>query len=97
MAGLPSDSANAAASAAPLRWADSSSEVPGAAVGNVLSTAFLIGSASVNAQPVVVEFTKSNDQALVLRGVAQQVAINLAGLSTPAGSSFGCRFRWTEE
>lgn len=94
---VPSDSANVAASAAPLRWTDSSAEVPGAAVGNVLSTAFLIGSASLVAQPVVVEFTKSNDQALVLRGVAQQVAVNLAGLATPAGSSFGCRFRWTEE
>jgi hypothetical protein len=48
------------------------------------------------ATPVEWHFGDVNDQAVVLRGVAEQIAINLNGVA-PAGSVLNIFLEWTEE
>lgn len=97
MTSVPHNSTNAAATALPLSWANSAAEVPGAAVGNVYDSSYLLGSAAIQAQPLDLSFGTSNDQSLVLNGVGQLLVVTAPNIATPAGSNFGCRFVWTEE
>ena len=43
------------------------------------------------------DFSDKNDKAVVLRGVAQGLAINFNGQTKPAGGKFSYAIEWTEE
>lgn len=46
---------------------------------------------------VVFEFATRNDKALILRGVAQEMAINLNGQAVPAGGKISYSVEWEED
>ena len=69
----------------------------GAAVGPMRSVRYLLGTASVPAVTVVWTFGTENDQTVVLRGVAQTLAIFLPGAPTIVGNAFDFDITWTEE
>jgi hypothetical protein len=49
------------------------------------------------ASNVVIDFASRNDKALILRGVAQGLAINLNGAAVPAGGTIGYSIQWEED
>ncbi|MGP0093066.1 MAG: hypothetical protein ACLPKB_24455 [Xanthobacteraceae bacterium] len=49
------------------------------------------------ATPVEWHFGDVNDQAVVLRGTAEQIAVNLGGGSVPAGATLNLFVEWSEE
>jgi hypothetical protein len=55
------------------------------------------GSPAAAALPVVYSYGVSNDKAIVLRGVAEALAINFAGQAVPAGTQLYLSIEWTED
>jgi len=90
---IPYDSTDAAATATVLAY--TANPTLGAAVGNVRGDRlFLPGAAAaVDAQGLTWSFV--NGKQLILRGVAQGIAINLNGI-TLAGGSINVTIEWTE-
>ncbi len=91
---VPNDSTNAAATAVVSVY--TANPTPGAAVGNVRWV-----KAGVTAADGVVtqawHFGVTNDQAIVLRGTAQGLAINLNGDALLSGEVFSYSIEFTEE
>lgn len=70
---------------------------PGTSAGNVSSVLVLTPDPAAAFNPVYVwDFTGINHQPIVLRGVAQGVAINFGGAALPAGLSLSVNVLFTE-
>lgn len=95
MTAVPLDSNDAAATAAPLNY--TAAPTPGAAVGPISSYEILNESASSNQAPFLVEAfsTGSGIQPVVLRGTAQQLAVNFSAIV--ATGTCSVTFEWSEE
>ena len=63
----------------------------------IVSAAKLNLGATGAAGSVVWDFTTRNGQGIVLRGVAQQLALNWAGAAVPAGTLLNCDVEFSEE
>lgn len=92
LASVPYDSINAASGAVAERY--SVNPTVGTVVG-LLQTQSLTYAFQTIGAPIIFTFGALG-QPVVLRGVAQNLAINLAGL-TVAGAQITCTFEWTEE
>lgn len=92
---VPMDSNNAAATAAPLVFTANPSSL-GTSVGNVDTDLLSFGVSAAN--PIYDEtYGTNNTQAIVLRGAAQCLAINLNGGALPTGAEIAVRVVWSEE
>lgn len=93
---VPNDSSNSAASTAVLSYTANPGAL-GAAVGNVRTFKISLPATSATSEaPLFIRFADSgNGQPIVLRGTAQQLAINLNG-QTVAGGSFDICANWLE-
>lgn len=100
---VPFDSLNAAATAVISSVGTANYTTLGTIVGVVDARKFTsqLATATATDFPVVhatvFSFTERNEQGIVLRGTAQQLALNLAGGTVPAGASFNVTITWTEE
>lgn len=93
------DSANAAATAVVNTWAGGL-PTPGTAVGKIADDSLpvgVLGTPTFNNEVVLYDFGTRSDQAIVLRGTAQYLAINSGGAALPAGFVADVRVAWTEE
>lgn len=94
MTAVPYDSTNLAASAAPLSY--TANPTPGTAVGTVARAHVPIDApASVVGNVREVFDFGANGQPIVLRGVAEGLAVNLNSV-TQTGGSFAVTFEWQE-
>lgn len=92
---VPMDSASAAATATVLTY--TANPTINGTVGNIWAGKILVPApASVADSALLADYTWRNTQAVVLRGIAQVLAVNLGGV-TVTGGSFHCNFEWTEE
>ncbi len=66
----------------------------GTLVGVLADISFAFGVANTQSTPALFEFGRLG-QPIVLRGVAQQVAVNLSGITLTG--TVGCTFEWTED
>ena len=104
---VPYDSLNAAATATVRYYgaaAAPTNPTVGTAVGTISqSMLFLSPLTSSNNNPVVggnsvdIEFKDGDKQPLTLRGVNEVLAINLNGITVPAGTNLEIDWEWTEE
>lgn len=100
LTGTPNDSGNTAATAVVLKH--TTSPTSGTLVGLVRAGALLIGltpTATNFPSPTNLAWdfgTRSGEQELVLRGVAQSFSLN-ASAAFGSGASVGCEISWTEE
>lgn len=93
---VPLDSTNAAATASAVSYTANATAL-GASVGTVRSTRYNVPTAGgVVSAPVVWDFGDRPAQAVILRGVAQELCINLSS-TTLGGSSLSGSFEFTEE
>jgi hypothetical protein len=93
---IPYDSADAAASAAPLKY--TANPTINSTVGNYDTKSLNFAVAGDESVPYIFDSGyRGGAKALVLRGVAEQIAVNLAGGTVPTGGTVGCSFEWTEE
>jgi hypothetical protein len=90
----PHDANSAAASAVVSTY--SVNPTTGTSIGNVRSGNLNLGAAGA-AGSLVWEFSNMNDQAVVLRGVAQALVLNWGGAAVPGGTSMSMYVEWTEE
>lgn len=92
---VPFDSGDAAGTALPLVYTANPTVGTATTVGsrNLVTTALTLG------QPGTVEFdfVKDAEHAIVLRGVAQEVALNFGGTTPGAGAVLSWQIIWTEE
>ena len=91
------DTTNAAATASVV-FRTGNPGSAGTLVGNIRYDKILIGTATATTLPdrITWDFTNTVDQALVLRGTAQNLNINLNGV-TITGNNFDISIEWTEE
>jgi hypothetical protein len=93
---VPYDSGDAAASAAPLKY--TANPTINSTIGNYDTKSLNFAVAGDESVPYIFETGyRGGAKALVLRGVAEQVAVNLSGAAVPTGGTIGCSFEWTEE
>lgn len=93
---VPYDSANAAATAVAEYYTTSSGSTAGTLVGVLADILVPFGNLTTGlVVPTTFEFGKLG-QPIVLRGAAQQVAVNLSNLTYTTGT-MTCTFEWTEE
>jgi hypothetical protein len=93
---VPYDSADAAASAAPLKYTANPTINSTVGIYDTKSLNFAV--AGDESTPYIFDTSyRGGAKALVLRGVAEQVALNLNGGAVPTGGTIGCSFEWTEE
>lgn len=92
------DSGDSAATAAVQTWAGGL-PTPGTLVGAIEdeSVPMSVLGTPVFDGPVLYDYAVRPSRAIVLRGIAQYVALNSAGVALPAGSVFDVKFEWTEE
>ena len=92
---VPYDSLNAAATATVLAY--TANPTVGTTVGTILvDRVFIPGAATAtDAQGMMALFGDNNGQTLVLRGVAEQIAINLNGVTVASGLA-NINVEWTE-
>jgi hypothetical protein len=88
------DSNNAAATAVVNLY--SANPTLGTLVGGFRARKLNLGAAGA-AGMVVWDFSTNNDQAFVLRGVAQQISLNWNGQAVPSGTSLDIEAEFTEE
>jgi len=93
MTAVPHDSTDAAAVSAPLSY--TANPTPGTPVGSVRRGYLPIGAATAAVNPIVVFDFGDKGRPIVLRGVAQGLAVNLGG-ATLAGGTFDVNFEWFE-
>jgi hypothetical protein len=93
---IPYDSSDAAGTAAPLKYTANPTVNSTVGTYDVKSLNFAVaGDESV---PYVFDTGyRGGAKALVLRGTAQQIAVNFGGGTVPTGGTVGCSFEWTEE
>ena len=94
-AGVPHDSNDAAASLT-LNQYSANPAALGTAVGNLRAKKLALPLAGTPGNEVVWEFNRQS-RFPVLRGTAQQLALNLAGATLPAGTALDFDIEWTEE
>ncbi|SRR6266403_800208 len=93
-AATPHDSASAAASAVAQSY--TAAPTPGTTVGTAVRVAKVeIATAAAQAQFIVWDFGNRPSQAVVLRGVAQGLAMNVS--ATQLGALYDISYEWTEE
>jgi hypothetical protein len=97
------DSSSAAATATVLAYTANPTSL-GAAVGTIRSTKMVVtvaspgtAQAAVASFPVIWDFGNRPSQAIVLRGTAQVLAINLNAVSLGSTGSFDIHLEWSEE
>lgn len=96
---VPHDSNSAAATAVVQTWAGGL-PTPGTAVGKVSDDSIpvaVLGTPGYGWVDLYQWASGGPEQAVVLRGTAQYLAINGAGAAVPAGGVFDVRCVWTEE
>jgi hypothetical protein len=91
---VPNDSNNAAATAVINLY--SANPTLGATVGTVRARKLNLGAPGA-AGIIEWKFSGNNDQALVLRGVAQVLCLNFSGVAVPAGTSIDIEAEWVED
>ena len=94
-AGVPHDSTSAAATAVVRAYTANPTGL-GTAVGTIRSRKVFVTTPSLNSDEMIVDFGTRPAQAVVLRGVAETLAINLNSVAS-AGSLFDISIEWTEE
>jgi hypothetical protein len=99
---VPLDSNDAAATATVLAY--TANPTLGAAVGTIRTTRLMINvpnpssaQASEPQVPIIWEFGNRPSQAVVLRGTAQVLAVNLNAVSLVSAANFAIYVEWTEE
>lgn len=90
---VPNDANDAAASATVLGY--TANPTPGAAVGTVRRNYQAVGGVTSVVNPVVVYEFGDKGRPLILRGIAQVLAVNLNAV-TLAGGTFDVTFEWFE-
>lgn len=94
----PHDSNSAAATATPLSYtANPTLGSTVAVVDDGFLTATIAGTATVPNVEFRRTWTANNEQAIVLRGTSQVLAVNLNGYSLIGGEKFSVSITWTEE
>lgn len=91
---VPHDSADAAATASVLAYTVNPAAL-GTSVGNIRRGYLPVGGATSIVNPVVVFDFGAKGKEIYLRGIAQQLAVNLNG-ATLTGGAFDIDFEWTE-
>lgn len=91
---IPHDSADAAASASVLAYTANPAAL-GTPVGSIRRAFLPVAGAASVVNPVVVFDFGDKGKPIILRGIAQQLAINLNGV-TLVGGSFDINFEWYE-
>lgn len=91
---VPHDSTNAAATATVVNY--TANPTTGTPVGNLRSQLCNFVPGTGSATSMIQEFGTRNDQAVVLRGTSQVLAINLGG-ATVTGGGVSIDIEWTEE
>ncbi len=97
---VPHDANDAAATAAVSTVGTANYTTVGTIVGNVRATELplgVVGGLGAPEPPIAWHFTTRNSKGIVLRGVAQQLALNWAGVAVPAGTVLIIGVEWTEE
>lgn len=96
-AGIPRDTNNDAVSAQ-LSLYSANPAALGTAVGNVDGGRLnLAPAANGSIDRLMFQYAWQMDQALVLRGVSEFLALNLGGVAWPAGGALDISMMWTEE
>lgn len=92
---VPWDSANAAATATVRAY--TANPTLGTLVGNIqTATVYVSGGGTIGSVPIVLEYTGTAQQPLILRGTSQVVGINFGGV-TRTGNVTRATVIWTEE
>lgn len=91
---VPNDSNNAAATAVVNLY--SANPTLGTLVGVIRARKLNLGAAGA-AGTIVWTFSDNNDQAIVLRGVAQALCLNFNGAAVPAGTSIDIEVEFCED
>jgi hypothetical protein len=95
---VPHDSNNTGATAIINAW--TSNPTTGALVGNIRSSRIFVSTATggptATENSLIWDFGTRPGQAIVLRGTAQVLAVNLNG-TTVSGGAFNISMEWTEE
>lgn len=91
---VPHDSQNAAASATVAAY--TANPTVGTLVGNIRSNKIFVSTATTMGEEITMDFGVRPSQAVVLRGTAEVLAVNLNGV-TLAGGSFDIDIEWSEE
>ena len=91
---VPYNSTNAAATATVLAY--TVSPTVGTLVGNLRARKVFVGTAAGTSDEYLSDFGIRNNQAIVVRGINEVLAINLAGAAV-AGGNFTLSIEWTEE
>lgn len=92
---VPYDSNSAAATAVVRNYTANPSGL-GSAVGTIYAAKFFLSGTAAVAGSINIEFGPRYGQAIVLRGVAQTLAINMNAV-TSTGNSMTISVEWTEE
>jgi hypothetical protein len=91
---VPNDSNNAAATAVINLY--SANPTLGTSVGTIRARKLNLGAAG-SAGTIDWRFSNTNDQAIVLRGATQVLALNFNGAAVPAGTSIDIECEWVED
>ncbi len=92
---VPNDSNNAACTAV-FRTYTTTNPTTGTPLANVRAQ-YINLNVTGSAGTIIWDFSRNNDQALVLRGVAQGLFLNWNGVAVPAGTVMTMEFEVTEE
>lgn len=92
---VPNDSNDASATAT-VNTYTSSNPTTGTAVGTVRGAKLNLGATGA-AGAIVWDFTRNNDQGIVLRGTSQSLCFNWNGAAVPSGTSLDFDNEWSEE
>lgn len=95
---IPYDSANAAATAVVNTWA-SGLPTPGTALGKIVDESLpvsVLGTPSAGSGATSYSFGGRNQQSLILRGVAQYLALNSNAVALPSGMVADVTIEWAE-
>lgn len=93
---IPYDSGDAAGTAAPLKY--TANPTINSTVGTYDTKSLNFAVAGDESTPYIFDTSyRGGAKALVLRGVAEQIAVNLSGAAVPTGGTIGCSYEWTEE
>jgi hypothetical protein len=90
------DSSNAGATAVVKSY--TANPTLGTVIGTVRATKIFTPIPGTLTTPYIFDFTNDGiDQGIVLRGTAQQLALNFNGAALPSGLSITCNIDWSEE
>lgn len=93
---VPFDSADPGATAAAQSY--TANPTPGTLVGVLLKEKLFGALATAQAVPVIFNFSRAESKLPILRpGSQETLALNLNGITAPAGASFDINVIWTEQ